>query len=51
MMSQHTEQNQWKDLKTFRNVSISTGFASLKKTVNSHLELFVGQEEILIQNG
>ena len=42
MMSQHTEQN---------HVSLSTKFMSLQKTINSNLELFVGQEQRLIQNG
>ena len=51
MISQHTEQNNWKDLKIFRNVSLSTEFTSLLKTINSHLELLVGQKESLTKNG
>ena len=40
------------DVATEQNhVSLSTKFMSLQKTIDSNLELFVGQEERLIQNG
>ena len=47
----HSEQNHWKDCKTFRNVSLLIEFTSLLKTINSQSELIVGQEESLTQYG